>query len=257
MHRFVSLIHTQAQMALRANAAQTYLSYGWWVLEPFLYVAMFYLVFEVLLLRGTPGYFYFLIVGKIPFLWVSKCLSQGAPSIERGRRLVGSTPLPMLMFPYVSLCEAAYKQVVVFMVLFALMTLGFGSSITNVWWWLVPVILVNLLFIISLVLPFAWMVTVVPDVKMLVPIVSLFLMFTSGIFFDVRELGNPQMQELLLTYQPLAFILDAYRQILMRDSAPDVQHLITLTVVFLIFIVVLHTAFDRAQYFLTAKVLDR
>ena len=244
-------------MALRANAAQTYLSYGWWLLEPFLYAAMFYLVFEVLLLRGTPGYFYFLIVGKIPFLWVSKCLSQGASSIERERRLVGSTPLPIVMFPYVSLCEAAYKQIVVFFVLVLLMTLGFGSAISGVWWWLVPVIVVNLLFIISLVLPFAWLVTVIPDVNKLIPIVSLFLMFMSGVFFDIRELGDPQVQELLMTYLPLAFILDAYRQILMYATPPDSQHLLTLFVVCLTFIFIVHVLFSRSQYFLASKVLVR
>ena len=62
MLRFISLVHVQAQMQLRANAARTYLSYAWWLFEPLLYVGLFYLVFEVLLLRGTPGFFYFLIV---------------------------------------------------------------------------------------------------------------------------------------------------------------------------------------------------
>ena len=254
MLRFISLVHVQAQMQLRANAARTYLSYAWWLFEPLLYVGLFYLVFEVLLLRGTPGFFYFLIVGKISFLWVSKSLGQGAGSIEGGRSLIGQTYMPMLMFPYVSLFETGYKQTVVFLMLFAVMFLGYGSTVNESWWWLAPVILVNLLFIISLVLPFAWLVAVVPDVKMVLPIITIFLLFTSGIFFDVREL-EPEAMELLLTYNPLAFILDAYRQILMRAQVPDLEYLLRLGGVCMAVIGVWHIIYARSQYFLATKVL--
>ena len=110
----VSLIHTRAQMNLKANAAQTYLSYLWWLLEPALYVALFYVVFEVLMLRGGPGFLYFLILGKIPFLWVSKSLSSGANSIRSNRGLMGQVRLPIGILPYTPMLEAFYKQVFVF-----------------------------------------------------------------------------------------------------------------------------------------------
>ena len=110
----LSLIHSRAQMNLKANAAQTYLSYLWWLLEPALYVALFYVVFEVLMLRGGPGFLYFLILGKIPFLWVSKSLSTGANSIRSNRGLMGQVRLPIGILPYTPLLEAVYKQVFVF-----------------------------------------------------------------------------------------------------------------------------------------------
>ena len=160
----------------------------------------------------------------------------------------------MLMFPYVSLFETGYKQTVVFLMLFAVMFLGYGSTVNESWWWLAPVILVNLLFIISLVLPFAWLVAVVPDVKMVLPIITIFLLFTSGIFFDVREL-EPEAMELLLTYQPLAFILDAYRQIVMYSQIPDVEHLGILGGIFIAVIGVWHMIYARSQFFLAKKVL--
>jgi lipopolysaccharide transport system permease protein len=53
----------------------------------------------------------------------------------------------------------------------------------------------------------------------------MFLMFTSGIFWDVRELSDPAKTDLILNVNPLAFILDAYRQIMMYSTPPDMAHL--------------------------------
>ena len=53
----------------------------------------------------------------------------------------------------------------------------------------------------------------------------MFLLFMSGIFWDVRTLGDPYKTELVLNLNPLAFILDAFRQIMMYNTPPDMMHL--------------------------------
>ena len=53
----------------------------------------------------------------------------------------------------------------------------------------------------------------------------MFLLFTSGIFWDARALATPEMAEWVLTLNPLAFIIDAYRQVLMVGVSPDLVHL--------------------------------
>jgi len=57
-------------------------------------------------------------------------------------------------------------------------------------------------------------------------------MFCSGVFFDVRELPNPQMVEIMMTYNPMAFILDAYRQVLMHQTMPDLAQLTRIGLLF-------------------------
>jgi lipopolysaccharide transport system permease protein len=69
------------------------------------------------------------------------------------------------------------------------------------------------------------------DFSMVISLGTAFLLFTSGIFWDVRGLGDPRMTELVLAFNPLAFILDAYRQILMVGAAPDLLHLAVIGVI--------------------------
>lgn len=253
--QILSLIHVRAQMNLKAQAAQTYLSYLWWLLEPILHVAMFYLVFEVFLLRGTPGFIYFLIIGKVPFLWVSKSLSSGANSIVANRELMGQIRVPIALLPFTPLLEACYKQLFVMCVLVAFLVLTGVSSVSSAWWWLLPLTVVNFLFIVALTLPFAWLLAVVPDVQNLLPFITMFLMFTSGIFFDVRQIPDESIQDLILTYNPLAFLIDGYRLIFLSDTAPQLSHLLWLSSVLLAISIVTQLVFFSTQYFVTRKVL--
>ena len=56
---------------------------------------------------------------------------------------------------------------------------------------------------------------------MAISLLTTFLLFTSGIFWDVREIGNPELTELILLANPLAFLLDAYREVIMYQGQPD------------------------------------
>ncbi len=255
LSQYIALIDTQARLNLKANAAQTYLSYLWWLLEPLIYVAMFYLVIEVLLLRGQPGFFFFLIMGQIPFLWFAKSLTGGACCLAGKRGLMAQTKIPISIFPFTNIFESLYKQLVVFVVLFLFMLVLGGSIIDWSWLWLIPLIAVNLFFIIALTLPFTWIVAMIPDVQHTIPIVTLFFMFSSGIFFDVNDIESQFYKDILITYQPLAFIIDGYRKIVIHNQVPDIKHLIILGGVFLSIIAFWMWVFHKTQYIITSKVI--
>ena len=65
----MTLIDTLARLHLKGEARRYALGYLWWIVEPMLYVAVFYLVFEKLLQSRQPDFLYFLMVGKLVFIW--------------------------------------------------------------------------------------------------------------------------------------------------------------------------------------------
>jgi lipopolysaccharide transport system permease protein len=212
-------------MALKADAARYYLGYIWWILEPLLYVAVFYVVFDIVLGFGRGDYLIFLICGKLPFVWFSKTVTQASGSIVANAGLIGKIDVPKALFPMAVVQEGLYKQLAVFLLLFALV-LAFGHPLTRAWIWLVPLIAVQYLMIVACSLVGAVLVCFVRDFSMLISLAMIFLMFTSGIFWDARSLSDPAMAELVLTANPLAFILDAYRQVLMHGTRPELAHLL-------------------------------
>ena len=230
LSQYFRLVDTMARMALRADAMKFYLGYLWWILEPLLWVGMFYLVFVVLMQFREPNFLMFLATGKLAFIWFSKTVTQASNTIVGGRGLVGKIKVPMTLFPLAAVHEGLYRQVVVFTLLFAFLMLD-GYSVTPTWWYLVPVLVVNYIMIVACAFIGACLVCVARDFSQLIQLGMMFLMFTSGIFWDVRTL-SPETAALVMNLNPVAFVLDAYRQIAMHNTPPDMVHLALIGAVF-------------------------
>jgi lipopolysaccharide transport system permease protein len=102
----------------------------------------------------------------------------------------------------------------------------------------------------------ASLVCILRDFSMIIPLGMTFLLFSSGIFWDVHALGDPQKTELVLALNPVAFILDAYRHILMPQTVPDLLHLLQIAVVCFVLILAMAAIMRRSSQFRALKVLS-
>lgn len=251
--QFVSLLDLKARMSLKAEASKLYLSYLWWVIEPVLWVMAFYFVFTILL--GTGRDISFLMCGKIPFLWFSKSVSGGSNSIVSNRALISQANIPKQFFIYESLQEALYKQWLVFLVLGVVLVL-FGYQPSFHWLWVAPVIFIQYLFMLLFTLIGAFLVAYARDIRMIINMSVLFLMFMSGVFWDLDQIQDPVKRDLLVTWNPLAYLIDAYRKVLMHGEMFDVMHALKLTGVLLLGLVIMHLIYRWKSQSLASKVIN-
>jgi lipopolysaccharide transport system permease protein len=230
--QYFRLIDVQAKMLLKADASKLVLGYLWWFLEPLLWVAVFYLVFNTILeSKGRSGseFLLFLACGKFAFIWFSKTVTKASNSIVANKSLVSKIDVPKSMFPMAVVQESLYRQASVYLCLFFMLG-AFGTPITMAWLWLLPVLFVNYLLIVACSFVGAYLVCLVRDISQLIPLGMMFLLFTSGIFWDIRSIDNPEKAELILALNPLAFLLDAHRQVLLHQTMPDLVHLFYIAV---------------------------
>jgi lipopolysaccharide transport system permease protein len=102
----------------------------------------------------------------------------------------------------------------------------------------------------------ACLVCIVRDFSMFISLGMTFLLFTSGVFWDVRALGSPQKTELVLALNPLAFMLDAYRQVLLYATAPDWIHLWQIAAGATLVLVIMVIVMRRYSQYLALRALS-
>jgi len=221
--RLLELIWTQAFFNMRSEVQRSYLSYGWWILEPLLHMVVYYIVFDKLLHRGGEGFVVFLLAGLVPWMWFLKAVNTSSGSILSGSRLMLQVGLPSIMFPLVAIMQATLKLIPVFILLLCLIWLN-GYSPNIHWLALIPVIIIEALLIIACACACAAIIPFVRDLSYLVPTGLTFLMFLSGIFYDYRNI-SPKWQELFLM-NPVAYLLKSYREILIDGVNPDFERLL-------------------------------
>lgn len=218
--RLLELIWTNAIFNMRSEVQRSYLSYGWWILEPLLHMVVYYIVFDKLLHRGGEGFVVFLLSGLVPWMWFSKAVNSSSGSILSGSKLMLQVGLPSIVFPLVAIMQATLKQIPVFILLLCLMLLN-GYSPGIHWLALIPVLLIQALVIIACACAIAAIIPFVRDLSYLVPTGLTFIMFLSGIFYDYRKISQ-EWQEIFLM-NPVAFLLKCYREILIEGVTPNFQ----------------------------------
>lgn len=251
---FIILVDTRARMGLKAEAAKLYLSFLWWILEPMLFVAIFYFVFSVLLGTREPNFLLFLMCAKIPYMWFSKAVTNAAGSITGNRGIISQVYVSKLIFPYASIQTSVYKEVPVIVFLLAA-CVYFNYMPSLQWLWLIPLFLTLYLMIIACSLLAALLVCYVEDIRVLISMGMTFLMFTSGVFFDISTIREP-VQSYLLTYNPMAFFCDAVRAVLMRQELYNLSHLGKLAALFATAIALLHWLYHTMSRTIAARVVN-
>ncbi len=81
--QYLRLVDVHARMLLKADASKYSLGVLWWLLEPLLWVSVFFVVFNLILDSGRKSgdFIVFLACGKFAFLWFSKAVIQSSNSI--------------------------------------------------------------------------------------------------------------------------------------------------------------------------------
>lgn len=251
---FWQLVFVKIRFNLRSEAAQSYLSYAWWLFEPLLQMGVYYIVFDLLLHRGTEDFVAFLLCGIVAWLWFSKSVTQAGNSIIAGKGLISQTYLPKPFFPLVAIGQAFIKQLPVFMLLFVfLFAYGYWPGLG--WLWLIPILLTQMLLIVAVSFVVAFIIPFARDLKYLIDAGLMMTMFGSGVFYSYQNVLIPEHREYFLM-NPMANMIVNYRRVLMEDLAPFTGALITISFVSIVVILLMTYLMKRQSNILTRLALE-
>jgi lipopolysaccharide transport system permease protein len=225
MFHYINLIQYKAWADLRSEARRYYISYLWWVIEPVIEMLIFYVVFGLLMKQNKPNYIQFLLIGLTTWKWFATTVQHAGNSILNSRSLIQQVNLPKTIFPLIVVCTDTFKFAIVFAIILGYMVLsGFAPDQSYVF---LPLLLFTQLALItalglfcSAIIPF------VPDMDILIDNSLRFVFFLTGIFFDPSTL-SPEIRYWFYL-NPMAFLIDGYRQILIHGQFIDIYRLLSI-----------------------------
>lgn len=240
----VELIMVKSKFNLKAEASKNKLSYLWWVIDPVLHMAVFYVVFGLLLERGGEDYVAYLLIGLVAFQWFAKSVQGAAPSILRGKGLMNQINVEPIFFPLVAIMVNTAKQMPVFIMLFLFLVIY--GLLPTIHWLAIPLLFaVNLLFIIAIGLIPAMMIPYLKDLNQIVPTGIQFLLFSSGTFISLEQIPVEYREYFLMN--PVANVLYQYRLILLHHQWPDFVLLSKLFIVSISLLAIVLLAYAKVK----------
>ena len=182
----------------------------------------FYVLFGIGLRQGGDNFLFFLLCGLVPWKWFSSTLNSGSRSIVANAGLINQVYLPKYVFPLIVVVINTFKFTLVFPVLLLILILS-GFELSNTWWSLLPVLAIQLMMVASCTCLLSCLVPYLPDLRYVIDNGMLLLMFLSGVFFNIDAMA-PEIRSILLL-NPIALLLECYREILLEGSMPNLNDL--------------------------------
>lgn len=237
------LLRYKVHANLAAEAAKTYLSFAWWILEPLFLIGVYYVVFSILLPFGREDFIPNLIVGVAVWQWFNRTVINSTQAIKNSAAVITRVPINSLIIPLAGVLTDSIKAMGVLGVV--VVVLHFMSFPANSWYAALPlVIMAQAAFTIAISFWAALLVPFVPDLRNVINLGMIGGMLSSGVFYTVHQLP-PDLRDLFLL-NPMAALIFDYRNILLDGRPPG---LIRLSAILLFSLALIHLAVRFEQRF--------
>ncbi len=231
------------QRQVTRSYRRSYLGFAWAILGPLVWVFFLTLIFsEIVGLRFREveedpnlNFGLFLYCGLLPFLAFSEAANKGINSIKGNSGLVQKVVFPLELLPFTSTIASMIDK---FFGVGALLIvlLVFGQPL----YWtvlLLPLIVVlQVVFVLGLTYLMAVLGTYLPDVAEIMRPIIRGMFFVTPIIWTPERL--PEKLRWVVDYNPLAYLVNAYRDLILLGELPGLQS----TLYFTLFSVVLFVA---------------
>ena len=215
--RIRDIIQYKTYAELKAESQRYYLGILWWLIEPVIYMLVFYFIFGILFQRGTEDFVVFLLTGLVFWHWFQSTVMQGVDTLQANHALFNQVFVPKYVFPAVVMLKNTAKFGVVLAVLL-LFLLVYGIKPTAAWLAAIPVLAAGGAFIAGATVLVAAVTPFVPDLRVLLDNGMRALLFMSGIFYDINAFETPY--KFVFELNPVALLIANLRMVLVHNQFP-------------------------------------
>lgn len=224
IYRYRELLRNLVIRDLKLRYRHSFFGFLWSLLNPLLMMAVFTLVFTVLL-RNTeiPNFPVFVLVGILAWNLHTSCLMGAMTSMISAAPLVNKIYFPRIVLPS-SVIFANTVNFLLSMIAFGLVAIFFSIHITESIL-LFPVILLGqILFSLGIGFIVSVLNVFFRDTQIIMETFILGWFFLTPIFYRMESLF-PEYARLVYILNPMASLIEAYRSVLYSGTMPDMYFL--------------------------------
>jgi lipopolysaccharide transport system permease protein len=248
------LLQRMAKRELRQRHAGSALGFTWAILHPLIFVGAYALIFTFVfggrLSEGAPPaqYALYVVSGLLPWMAFSEVAGKATQSMVEHRNLVKFAVFPVQILPLATLYAVAVTQLIglaAVLVLKMWVSGGLDAAVLL----LPPALLLQGVFLAGA----AWLLGAVGtrfrDAKELVQLALMVGMFLTPIFY--LEDSVPRPLRLLVTLNPLAHLVNLYRDALLGLGVRHPASFVVFALVAALTLVCGFALFDRARAYMS------
>lgn len=221
LYRYRALIHVLVSRDLKARYRGSVLGFMWSMLNPFLMMLVYWLVFSIYLRNSMVNYHVYLFCGLLPWLWFSASLLEGCNSIIAGANLVKKVMFPAEILPLVVILSNLIHFFLGLPILAAFLVVYRIPPGTNLMAF--PVIMiVQFVFTFALMLILSALSVHLRDIQQILNNLVTLWFFMTPIVYSMSDLhleSKPPIIAFVMNLNPMKHIMEGYHRVFLQHMA--------------------------------------
>lgn len=258
LYDYRELMMTLAWKNVVLRYKQAYLGIAWAILKPVMLMLIFTLVRSFVGIdSGDIPYPILTFAALMPWTFFQESTSEGVTSVVGNTALIRKIYFPREIFPLTAVLTKLVELGINFIVLAGLMTwYGMVPSVEILW---VPVIIAYTILASLTIAFFGSAVNVYyRDMGQALPVLLSLVMYASPVIYPLQLVKDKLLVEqvagdwshafyILYTLNPLAGIIDAFQNVVLRGQPPDIFAMIPGAILVAILLPLSYLFFKRAE----------
>jgi ABC-type polysaccharide/polyol phosphate export permease len=244
LYNYRELLNTNVRKEIRGKYKGAWLGIVWSFLNPLLMLLIYAIVFPYILRIEVENYTMYLMVALIPWNFFTTVVQLGAGSIVNNGNILKKVYFPREIIPISVVTSGLINYLITFLiVVIFLLFSGIGISWTLL---LFPVIaIIQYILILGLTFALSALTVYIRDLEHFVGVFLLMMFYVTPVIYNPEML--PVKFEWVLKINPMAYIIEAYRDILYYKQLPDMLNLSVIAVMSIAFLIVGFVIFKKLE----------
>ncbi len=244
LFQYREFLSTSIKKEIRGKYKKSFLGILWSFLNPLLMLMVYAIIFPIILKSPEKNYVMFLMTALIPWTFFTTTVTQGMSTIIANGNILKKVYFPREILPISIVTSGLINFLISCIIIFIfLMITGIGYSKYLI---LLPfVILVQYIFLLGIVLILSSVTVYLRDLEHIIGVVIQALFYGTPIVYSLSTI--PERFLWVFKLNPMAYIIQGYRDVLYYQQMPDVQGLVMLLLVSVVLMMVGYQIFNHLQ----------
>lgn len=218
LFQYREFLNTSIKKEIRGKYKKSFLGILWSFLNPLLMLMVYAIIFPIILKSPEKNYVMFLMTALIPWTFFTTVVTQGASTIVANGNILKKVYFPREILPISTVTSGLVNFLISCVIIFIFLIftgIGFSKYIL-----LLPlVIFIEYLFLLGIVLILSSVTVYLRDLEHIIGVVIQALFYGTPIVYSLSTI--PEKFMWVFRLNPMAYIVQGYRDILYYQVMPD------------------------------------
>ncbi len=244
LYEYRELLKTSIKKDIRGKYKSSILGVLWSFLNPLLQLAVYAIVFPLIMKSNIPNYTVFVCCGLIPWTFFSTAISRTSFVMVENANIIKKVYFPREILP-ISIVTSEMVNFIISTIIILAFVIAYGIGFS---WYIVfyPVILIiQYILLIGISLLVSSITVYIRDLQHFIGILLQLLFYATPIVYGLDII--PQSFRWILKINPMSYIIDGYRSIFYYQRMPDFVGLGIVLAISVILCIIGYLIFNKLQ----------